>query len=71
MPQKPATPTDGIGTAGMTALLFPDGLPDLVDAMAVNGERADLRWAVGVLMGNRDLLRRLAAESGERPMAAA
>jgi hypothetical protein len=71
MPRKPAIPADGIGTAGMTALLFPDGPPDLVDAMAVNGERADLRWAVGVLMGNRDLLRRLAAESGEGLMAAA
>jgi hypothetical protein len=50
------------GAADMTALLFPAGPPALVDAMAANGERADLRWAVGVLMGNRDLLRRLAAE---------
>jgi hypothetical protein len=29
-----------------------------------NGERMDLRYVVGVLMGNRDLLRRLAAEQG-------
>jgi hypothetical protein len=43
----------------------------LVDALAVNGERADLRWAVCVLMGKRDLLRRLATDSGEGLMAAA
>jgi hypothetical protein len=59
------------GAADMTALLFPDGPPALVDAMATNGERADLRWAVGVLMGNRDLLRRLAAEEQEALVTAA
>ena len=33
------------------------------EAMHVNGERMDLGWIVGVLMGNRDLRRRLAAEA--------
>jgi hypothetical protein len=31
--------------------------------MPVNGERMDLRYAVGVLMDHRDLVRRLAAEA--------
>jgi hypothetical protein len=35
--------------------------------MHVNGERIDLRYVVGVLMGNRDLARRLAAERGDVP----
>jgi hypothetical protein len=32
------------------------------EAMHVNGERMDVRHVVGVLMGNCDLVRRLAAE---------
>jgi hypothetical protein len=32
--------------------------------MHVNGERIDLPYVVGVLMGNRDLVRRVAAEQG-------
>jgi hypothetical protein len=48
--------------APIGATLFPRGEPHLPDAMPVNGERMDLRYVVGVLMGNRDLLRRLAAE---------
>ena len=47
--------------------LFPAGEPALPDAMQANGERMDLRYVVGVLMGNRDLLRRLAAERGDVP----
>jgi hypothetical protein len=35
--------------------------------MQVNGERIDVRYVVGVLMGNRDLVRRLAGEQ-EVPM---
>jgi hypothetical protein len=35
--------------------------------MHVNGERMDVRYVVGVLMGNRDLVRRLAAETGGVP----
>ncbi|CCG05009.1 protein of unknown function [Blastococcus saxobsidens DD2] len=31
--------------------------------MHVNGERMDMAWVVGVLLGNRDLRRRLAAEA--------
>lgn len=47
----------------LTRLLFPDGPPPLPAAMHVNGERMDMAYAVGVLMGNRDLRRRLAAEA--------
>ena len=35
--------------------------------MPVNGERMDIRYAVGVLMGNRDLVRRLTAEAAGVP----
>jgi hypothetical protein len=35
--------------------------------MHVNGERMDLRYAVSVLMGHRDLLQRWAAEAGAPP----
>jgi len=35
--------------------------------MHVNGERIDVRYVVGVLMGNRDLVRRLRAETGDVP----
>jgi hypothetical protein len=45
------------------AALFPDGEPALPEAMPVGGERMDVRYVVGVLMGNRDLMRRLAAEN--------
>lgn len=50
-------------TASITRLLFPDRSPDLPDAMHVNGEPMDLAYVVGVLLGNRDLERRLAAEN--------
>jgi hypothetical protein len=39
--------------------------------MQVNGERMDMRYVVGVLMGNRDLERRLAAEARGEPVMAA
>jgi hypothetical protein len=55
----------------MTRVLFPDGPPPLPDAMHVNGERMDMRYVVGVLMGNRDLERRLAAEARGEPALAA
>ena len=55
----------------MTRLLFPDGVPPLPDAMRANGERMHMAYVVGVLMGNRDLQRRLAAEAkGEFSLAA-
>lgn len=58
-----STPTaPAIGTT-----LFPDGEPDLPDAIPVNGERMDVRYVVGVLMGNRDLVRRLGAEAAGVP----
>jgi hypothetical protein len=44
--------------------LFPGGEPVLAEVMPVGGERMDVRYVVGVLMGNRDLARRLAAENG-------
>jgi hypothetical protein len=53
----------GAEVASVTRLLFPDGSPDLPEAMQVNGERMSLRYVVGVLMGNRDLERRLRAEA--------
>lgn len=46
------------------ATLFPGGEPALPDALRANGERMDVRYVIGVLMGNRDLVRRLAAEQG-------
>ena len=57
----------------MSRALFPAGEPPLPDTMPVRGERMDVRYAVGVLMDNRDLLRRLAAEAGadSRPRAVA
>ena len=58
----------GHRTAPIGATLFPGGEPDLPEAMHVNGERMDVRYVVGVLMGNRDLVRRLAVEQGV-PMA--
>ena len=57
----------GAEPAPIGATLFPSGEPPLPDAMHVNGERMDVRYVVGVLMGNRDLVRRLAAERGDVP----
>jgi hypothetical protein len=57
--------------AAMTQVLFPDGSPSLPDAMRLGGERMDMAYVVGVLMGNRDLERRLAAEARGEPMQAA
>ena len=59
------------GTGDLAALLFPAGPPSLPEAMHVNGERMDLAYVVGVLMGNRDLQRRLAAEARGEPLVAA
>jgi Domain of unknown function (DUF222)/HNH endonuclease len=59
-------------TAGATVstLLFPHGEPDLPDAMPETGERIDLGYVVSVLLGNRDLGRRLATEAGAASAAA-
>jgi hypothetical protein len=46
----------------MDRVLFPDGPPgDLPDTLQERYDRMNLRYAVGVLMTNRDLVRRLAA----------
>ena len=52
-------------------LLFPGGQPELPEAMHVNGERMDLDHVVWVLLHQRDLQRRLAAEARGRPLAVA
>lgn len=72
-PDRASDGTDAPSGAAVSIaqLLFPDGPPRLPDAMHVNGERMDMRYVIGVLMGNRDLERRLAAEArGESLMAA-
>jgi hypothetical protein len=49
------------------ATLFPDGEPQLPEAIPAGGELMDVRYVIGVLMGNRDLVRRLAAEAAGVP----
>lgn len=56
---------------GLTGLLSPEAPTALPEAMHVNGERMDLGHVVWVLLANRDLQRRLAAEARGRPLAAA
>jgi hypothetical protein len=51
-------------SARLSRVLFPDGEPALAETLQERSERMDLAWAIGVLMGNRDLTRRLAAEAG-------
>ncbi|MGY2129978.1 DUF222 domain-containing protein [Blastococcus sp. SYSU DS0617] len=58
-------------TGDLTRLLFPGGAPELTSTMHVNGERMDLAHVVWVLLANRDLQRRLAAEARGRPLQAA
>ena len=53
--------------ARLDAVLFPDGPPDLRNTIQDHYDRMDLRYAIGVLMDNRDLVRRLAAEAGVSP----
>jgi hypothetical protein len=50
--------------ARLSRVLFPDGEPTLPDTLQERYDPMDLRYAIGVLMGNRDLTRRLAAEAG-------
>ncbi|UOY00660.1 HNH endonuclease signature motif containing protein [Blastococcus sp. PRF04-17] len=50
--------------AQMSRVLFPDGEPALAGHIQERSERLDLHWAIGVLIGNRDLARKLAAEAG-------
>ncbi|RBY92179.1 hypothetical protein DQ244_07720 [Blastococcus sp. TBT05-19] len=46
--------------------LFPDGPPVLAAPGEAPCERLDMRYAIGVLMGNRDLVRRLVTDAGTR-----
>ncbi|MDT0275074.1 HNH endonuclease signature motif containing protein [Blastococcus goldschmidtiae] len=78
--RRPTVDVDGRAAAGepseaaagdLTGLLFPGGAPGLTSAMHVNGERMDLAHVVWVLLANRDLQRRLAAEARGRPLQAA
>jgi hypothetical protein len=50
--------------ASVSTLLFPHGEPPLPDAMHVNGEPMSIAYAVSVLIGHRDFVRRMAAETG-------
>jgi hypothetical protein len=48
-------------------VLFPDGRrDDLPPSLQQRYDRLDMAYAIGVLMTNRDLTRRLAAEAGAR-----
>jgi hypothetical protein len=58
---SPAPPARA--AARLSRLLFPDAEPPLGDTLQAGYDRLDLRFAIGVLMGNRDLARRLAAEA--------
>ncbi|MGY1834810.1 DUF222 domain-containing protein [Blastococcus sp. SYSU DS0510] len=51
--------------ARLDRVLFPEGPPDLSTQGAAPHDRLDMAWAIAVLMGNRDLVRRLAAEGGQ------
>jgi hypothetical protein len=51
-------------SASVSTLLFPRGEPDLPDAMRAGGEPMSIAYAVSVLIGHRDFVRRMAAESG-------
>jgi len=66
-PGAPRTSGRTSGSPAIGATLFPRGEPALPQVMPVNGKRMDVRYVVGVLMGNRDLVRRLAAEAGSVP----
>ena len=55
-------PADPADTSASVHLLSPGRGPALPPTLSVGGERMDLGYVVGVLLGNRDLERRLAAE---------
>jgi hypothetical protein len=61
--RRPASATTA-ATGTVDGILASISEADLPDAMYVNGERIDLRYVVGVLMGHRDFVRRLEAEVG-------
>jgi hypothetical protein len=53
--------------ARLSSVLFPDGEPTLPDTLQDRYDRMDLRYAIWVLMSNRDLTRRLATEASLPP----
>ncbi|MFW3170417.1 DUF222 domain-containing protein [Geodermatophilus sp. CPCC 206100] len=64
----PRPPTGGPSPAAlsarMDAALFPGGPPRLPATLQDHHDRMDLEWAVSVLMGHREFVRRLATEAG-------
>jgi hypothetical protein len=59
---RPAEATAARQSARVSRVLYPDGEPTLPDSLQERYDRMNLRYALGVLMGNRDLTRRLSAE---------
>lgn len=53
--------------ARLDRVLFPAGPPEPPTPGPAPHERLDMAWAIAVLMGNRDLVRRLVAE-GATPL---
>ena len=60
------TTTPDALAARIDTALFPSGPPPLPDTLQDHHDRMDMAWAISVLMGHRDLVRRLAAEAGGR-----
>ena len=69
-PRRPAgrrrcAPAGPVGDpTRLSRTLFPEGEPTLAESLQEGYDRLDLRFALGVLLDNRDLARRLAAEAG-------
>jgi hypothetical protein len=59
---RPSGSTAERQSARVSRVLYPDGEPPLADSLQERYDRMNLRYALGVLMGNRDMTRRLAAE---------
>ena len=59
---RPSTPVAAVSAARESSrldrILFPDGAPDRPASAEVRNDRLDMAYAIGVLMGNRDLVRR-------------
>jgi hypothetical protein len=59
---RPSGSTAERQSARVSRVLYPDGEPPLADSLQERYDRMNLRYALGDLMGNRDMTRRLAAE---------
>jgi len=59
---RPITPVAAVSAARESSrldrILFPDGAPDRPGPAEARNDRLDMAYAIGVLMGNRDLVRR-------------